>query len=496
MQTAHRLRSSSAGRARALFPPLLLLLGLALLLAACEDNDDVDPVDPETPTPTPAVTPTPTPTPEPTPAPAEASLPDDPRVGLELVANGLTAPVDVAAPDDGTGRLFVVEQTGTIRIVSAQGERMDEPFLDLGDRIVELQEGFDERGLLGLAFHPDFANNGRFAVYYSAPAREGAPAGWDHTSHVSEFTVSEDDENVADPDSERLILQIDQPAFNHNAGHLRFGPDGYLYIPLGDGGGAGDVGEGHTPDIGNAQDRTNLLGSVLRIDVDDEGGQDRAYGIPEDNPFVDEDDAEPEIWVYGLRNPFDISFDPDGEHGLLIADAGQDLFEWVNLAEGGENFGWNITEGSHCFDPQNPTGPIPEECPDEGPFGEPLVDPVVEYAREDFGTVIVGAHIYRGSALEEYQGVMIVADWSIDGNANGVLFVAAPSGDQDANGMWERTQLEIVTDEPGAVPGTIAQYITAIGRDADGELYVLANPSSGPAPEQGAVYRVVPANEE
>jgi glucose/arabinose dehydrogenase len=187
-------------------------------------------------------------------------------IGLQLVAEGLTSPVALAQPDDGSGRLFIADQVGVIYSLNADGQL--QTFLDIVDRMVEPRDGFDERGLLGLALHPDFANNGRFFVYYSAPLQEGGPAEWDHTSHISEFTVSPDDGNTADPNSERIILRVDQPQFNHNAGDITFGPDGYLYIPLGDGGGGDDTGLGHTEGIGNAQDTSNLLGSILRIDID------------------------------------------------------------------------------------------------------------------------------------------------------------------------------------------------------------------------------------
>ena len=432
---------------------------------------------------------------EPTPSDPAATLPEEPRVGVELIADGLTAPLDMAAPDDGSGRLFVAEQSGTIRVITADGELREAPFLDLRDRIRHPNPdlNFDERGLLGVALHPDFADNGRFFVYYSTPLRAGAPVGWNHTSRLSEFTVSAEDEHRADPGSERIILQVDQPGISHNAGHIRFGPDGYLYVPLGDGAATAGVGEGHTPEIGNAQDRTNLLGSVLRIDVDDEGDEERAYGIPPDNPFIGVEDARPEVWAYGLRNPFDISFDPENEYGLLIADAGEALFEWVNMSEGGENFGWSIREGSNCFDPQQRRGPVPEECPDEGPFGEPLVDPVVEYARADYGTVVVGAQIYRGNELDDLQGRMVVADWSIDGGPNGVLFVAAPGN--DGSPSWEMRQVEIVSEVEGFLPGTINRYIMTLGRDQDGELYLLTNAVRDETPGGGALYRVVAPGE-
>jgi len=294
------------------------------------------------------------------------------RVGLALVAGGFTAPVALASPNDGTGRLFVADLLGVIRIIDADGHLLDPPFLDLTDRIVRLRPGYDERGLLGLAFHPKFTENSRFFVYYSAPLRAGAPRGWDHTSRISEFTVAADDGNRADPDSERVVLEVEEPQFNHNGGSIAFGPDGCLYIPLGDGGGARDVGPGHPPK-GNGQDITTLLGSILRIDVDGP----EPYGIPEDNPFVGKDGRD-EIYAYGLRNPWRTTFDAGGENRLFAADAGQYLWESVKIIVAGGNHGWNLKEGNHAFDPENPYE-SPEDVPEVDLRGEPLIDPIIEY---------------------------------------------------------------------------------------------------------------------
>ena len=224
----------------------------------------------------------------------QSAEPGDPfTVGLRQIAAGLTSPVALIEPPDGSRRLFIVDQTGLIRVLLPNGQLLTEPFLDLRDRMVPLMTNFDERGLLGLAFHPRYAENGRFFVYYSAPLRAGAPAGWNCTSHISEFLVSADP-NRADPGSERILLQVDKPQFNHNAGTVVFGPDGFLYISLGDGGGANDVGLGHVEDWypdnagGNGQDITdNLLGSILRIDVD--GGS--PYAVPRTTPSSAEKDS-------------------------------------------------------------------------------------------------------------------------------------------------------------------------------------------------------------
>jgi glucose/arabinose dehydrogenase len=291
----------------------------------------------------------------------------EPRpIGLELVAEGFTAPVRIVAAPDDSGRLFVVDQTGQIWIIARDGTLLKEPFLDIQDRLVELRQTYDERGLLGLAFHPAYAQNGRFFVYYSAPLREGAPQDFDHTARISEFRVLSQNAGQADSDSERIILAVDQPQSNHNGGTLLFGPgDGFLYISLGDGGAHNDAAPGHVADWyqfnegGNGQDVTqNLLGSILRIDVDTGD----PYGIPQDNPFVGREGLD-EIYAYGLRNPYRMSFDRAGEYGLLAVDAGQELWEEISVIVKGGNYGWNVKEGTHCFDAANPTEP-PEQCPD------------------------------------------------------------------------------------------------------------------------------------
>jgi glucose/arabinose dehydrogenase len=348
----------------------------------------------------------------------------EPRpIGLELVAEGFTAPVRVVAAPDDSGRLFVVDQTGQIWVIASDGTLLQEPFLDIADRLVELRQTYDERGLLGLAFHPGYAQNGRFFVYYSAPLREGAPQDFDHTARISEFSVSSLNPDQADPGSERIILEVDQPQSNHNGGTLLFGPeDGFLYISLGDGGARNDAAPGHVADWyafnegGNGQDVTqNLLGSILRIDVDTGD----PYGIPQDNPFVGREGLD-ENYAYELRNPYRMSFDRTGEYGLFAVDAGQELWEEISIIVKGGNYGWNVKEGTHCFDAANPTEP-PEQCPDTvGPHhpdeGAALIDPVVEFAnakqRDGLGVTVTDGFLYRGTALLGLQGHLVFSMWS------------------------------------------------------------------------------------
>lgn len=435
-----------------------------------------------------------------TPEGTEAAIPETGEgaveVDLELVAEGFASPL-VFLPDPAGGqRFFVADQTGQIYIIDEQGQRMDEPFLDLSDRMVDLDEGYDERGLLGLAFHPDYAENGRFFVYYSAPLRADAPQDWDHTSHISEFQVSADDENRADPESERIIMEVDQPQSNHNGGQITFGPDGYLYIPLGDGGGADDVDVGHVEDWydanqgGNGQDITdNLLGSILRIDVDNGD----PYGIPEDNPFVDSEPLD-EIYAYGLRNPYRIAFDTSGDQALYAGDAGQALYEEVSIIEAGGNYGWNVKEGTSCFNAANNEEAL-DECPDETPDGEALIDPVIEFQNtatfeeEGLGNTVIGGNVYHGSAIPELDGRYVFGVWSTSfTEADGAVFVATP---QEGEGVWpiEPVSITSVGDE------RFGEYLLSFGVDQDGEMYILTTEEGGPSGETGKVYRLVPAGE-
>lgn len=411
-------------------------------------------------------------------------IPAGPTVGLELVAEGLVSPVQLDVPNDGSDRRFVVDQVGVIRVIAPDGTLLEEPFLDLRDRMVNLNPGFDERGLLGLAFHPQFADNGRFFVYYSAPLRAGGQEGFNHTSHVSEFQVSKIDSNQADPSSERILLQVDEPQANHNAGDIHFGPDGFLYITLGDGGGANDTAFGHTPGLGNGQDATNLLGSLLRIDVD----SGVPYGIPADNPLVGTEGRD-EIFAYGFRNPYRFTFDGDT---LYVADVGQNLFEEVNIVERGGNFGWNVKEGTHCFDPNDPNNP-PETCPDVGPlFGDPLVDPVIEYGNsrvqpDGVGLAIVGGRVYRGDELPQLHGRYVFGDWSRSfGSPDGTLLVAKPR----PAGLWKLQELSVA----GRSDGRLGHFIKGFGQDGSGEMYVLTSDTSGPTGETGRVYRLTMPN--
>lgn len=398
-------------------------------------------------------------------------------VRLDLVADALVAPTALIVAPDGT--MVVLDQPGLAYRIE-QGSL--ETFADLQDRVIELDEDYDERGLLGMAFHPDYPQDPRVFAYYSAPLRPGAPEGYDHTNVLSEFTVTRGGE--VDPDSERELLALAWPFTNHDGGTVAFGPDDMLYVSMGDGGDANDTGLGHPP-LGNGQDRSTLLGSILRIDPD--GGD--PYGVPDDNPFVDVPEAAEEIWAYGLRNPYKFSFDPE-TGDLFVGDAGQNLMEEVDRVEAGDNLGWNIREGTLCFDPDDADNP-PEECPEEGPNGEPLIPPILTYTHpetvvsdlsEIHGLVVVGGNVYRGDQLEELVGDYVFADWSRTfSEPEGQLLVGRREG-----GGWSLEPLR-VQDTPGE---HIGYYVRGFGQDLDGEVYVLTSEIAGPTGMTGAVWQL------
>lgn len=403
---------------------------------------------------------------------------------LKVVAEGFVSPTALVSLPGSGGAMLVADQAGTIQVISQDGKLS--PFLDLRPKLTKLNAGFDERGLLGLVLHPNFAENKKLYVCYSGKLRAEAPADWDHTMRICEYTA---DGQSARADSEKLILEIDQPYFNHNGGMLLFGPDGYLYIASGDGGNANDRDardkpKGRPPE-GNGQNLQTLRGKILRIDVNSGS----PYSVPRDNPFVGKANIRPEIYAYGLRNPWRISFDRGGQHELFAADVGQDGYEEVDIIVKGGNYGWNIREGMHCFDPRDPRK-TPEDCPKVGRNGEPLLDPIMEYKNlknhprdpEGKGISITGGYVYRGKALPHWNGKYIFADWSSAwAKPQGVLFVGSKS--QDGKWGWE-------TVTPAKTQTTF--YITGFGEDAEGELYLLTNGSNGLSGSTGKIYKIVP----
>ncbi|MFL5618780.1 MAG: PQQ-dependent sugar dehydrogenase [Gemmatimonadaceae bacterium] len=352
---------------------------------------------------------------------------------------------------------------------------------------------YDERGLLGLAFHPGFERNGRFFVFYTAPPGPNTPAGYNNRTTIAEYRAQGSQTIHADPSSERIVLQVEHPQSNHNGGTIAFGPDGYLYISIGDGGGANDTPLGHVPDWyefnagGNGQDITsNLLGNILRIDVD--GGS--PYAIPSDNPFVGEPGLD-EIWAYGFRNPYRFAFDMGGSHSLLVDDAGQELWEEVSRVERRGNYGWNVKEGTHCFDAANPTV-SPATCPSEDPTtGESLRDPVIEFANAKqaggLSLTVVGGVVYRGRAIQSLVGMYVYAGATSSFTApDGRIFASQQQG----SGLWSIQELLIGgTDRLNYV-------VKGFGNDAEGNVYVAASKALGPTGTSGTIFKLTPAANE
>lgn len=394
----------------------LCALGLTalLLLIACR-NDDPEPT-PQPPVP--AGSTLLAPAPDATSSAVAPSATAEARLELALtpIAEGFEQPTGIVHAGDGSGRLFILEQAGTIRVVDGQ-TLLETPFLDLTEQV---GSEASEQGLLGMAFHPDYAENGVFFVHYSD--LEG-------DTMISRFQVS-DDPNVGDPGSEQVILQVDQPAANHNGGQLVFGPDGYLYIGLGDGGGGGDT-------YGNAQNLGTLLGSIMRVDVDNA----EPYAVPPDNPFIDNPDALGEIWAFGLRNPWSFSFDR-ATGDLYIADVGQSAYEEINLqlaiSGGGENYGWPILEGTHCYE--------------AGDCEEPrFTPPIAEYSHDD-GCSVTGGFVYRGATWPVLDGIYLFGDY-----CSGLIWGLVPLGNELNMTVLLESELTI----------------SAFGEDEAGELYLV-----------------------
>jgi glucose/arabinose dehydrogenase len=348
-----------------------------------------------------------------------------PHAKLVLFEKGFNRPVALA--DDGSGRIFVVEHTGTIRLVD-NGQVLPDPYLDIRDRTY--QEG--ESGLLCVAFHPNFATNGRLFVNYDVNVN-----GQEQTV-VSEFKANPMDKKV-DPSTEHVLLRFNQPWTNHKGGQLAFGKDGYLYISTGDGGAGGDP-------LQNGQSLKTFLAKILRIDVNHQ----QPYAVPADNPFVNQAGALPEIYAYGMRNPWRFSFDRQTGQ-LYCGDVGQDKWEEVDIIEKGKNYGWSAKEGFHDFEPKRAAGP--------------LTDPIKEYGHYNGDNCIIGGYVYRGKQFSDLQGVYIYGD-----NGSGRIWGL----------KWDGKSL--TTDGEMAHPQNV--HMSAFGEDKDGELYVVDYNS-------GVVYRLV-----
>ncbi len=390
----------------------------------------------------------------------------------------------------GDGRLFVVEQTGKIRIIK-NNALLATPFLDLSARLVALSASYDERGLLGLAFHPGFSDSSspgfrKFYTYTSEPVSGAADftvpktGAFDHQSVIAEWQVSASNPDVADPMSRREVMRIDEPQSNHNGGKLAFRPgEDYLYISLGDGGAANDVGDGHNSKIGNGQDLTTVLGKILRVDPLDpaltSGSADPVsangkYRVPVSNPFIASGTTVHEIYAYGLRNPFRFSFDAPTDR-LIVGDVGQNNIEEVDLITAGKNYGWNQKEGSFLFDP-NDGSVMPDPSPDPA-----LINPTLEYTHED-GSAVIGGVVERDPGIPALSGLYVFGDFA-QGD-RGRLFY----GDLETDVVEE-----LRIDEPA---GGFDLFLKGFGRDDSDEIYVLGDSNLGPSGNGGVVYKLGP----
>ncbi len=420
------------------------------------------------------------------------------EVDIKLIAEGLVSPVGVVSAGEDDKRLFVIDQIGKIWIIDRRGNRLATPFLDLTTKLVTLNPNFDERGLLGLAFHPKYKKNGKFYVYYSSPRRAGGPAPnvlWNNLTRLSEFKVSAADENIADISSERFLMELDDPQGNHNAGTIAFGPkDDYLYIAIGDGGGANDTPVGHVPDWylpnagGNGQDiEANLFGNILRIDVDNG----TPYSIPADNPFVGKPGLD-EIYAYGLRNPYRFSIDSKGNHDIIAGDVGQLLYEEINVIKKGANYGWNVKEGFICFNAASSRIPF-ADCPNVDNLGNPLVDPVIVLNNFNnpaggITTAVVGGNVYRGSDISDFKGKYIFGTFTqTPTTANGELFIAEPR----SSGPWTYREISLKSS-----PNDIGALLKGMGADRKGELYLTTSLVVGPAGTTGKVFKLIEVDED
>ncbi len=409
------------------------------------------------------------------------SAPAISKVKIKLVefAGGLTHPLAMVPIPDGSGRKAVIEQHGKVRIIDARGRLRIEPFLDVSAKLPMLDPSYDERGLLGIAFHPNYRENGKFYVSYSIPLRGSKVYGrewWPHTNIVSEFTVSHDDPNKADEKSERILSHIDWPLFD--AHWIGFGPDGMLYISTGDGGYPQNRDVSHKVTENNSQNKLSPHGKILRIDVEGAGDQ-----IPPDNPFIGQSDALPEIWALGLRNPWRCSFDRGGRNELFCGDAQQSSYEEVNIVSRGANFGWARMEGDRCFDYDKPVD-HPADCDKTG-----LTMPILVYnncsAKPEGckGLAVIGGYVYRGKH-KAWDGKYIFGDWSKSfDEMDGQIFFAT----RGADGSWSMEEAEVEGME--RLP-----YILAFAQDDDGEVFVLTSISTGPVGGNDKIYRIVPAD--
>lgn len=458
-------------------------------------------------------------------APAAAERGTLAKVSLQLVAEGFNSPLLLVSPPDGSDRRFLGEQSGIVHVLDRSGTPLDAPFIDLRKKMAPLLPAFDERGLLAMAFHPNFSENGRLFINYSAKRRSGSPftGKTAYTWRTSEFRISAENPNQVAPASERVLLELDWVNRKHNGGGLAFGPDGYLYLGVGDGGGAHGVPDvfvppkisdqekkdkfRHAAEIKEdpfkiplefhkydkyAQDTLRLKGKILRLDVDSPPEAGKAYAIPPTNIFRGKDEGLDEIYAWGFRNPFRISFDRAGNGDIFVSGVAESFWETVYMVDRQGNYGWSVREGRHCYERARAFNP-PKDCARFGPLGERIMDPVIEYPNwsvkrpwaaveaEPLGTANVGGFIYRGKAIPELYGKFVFGDFSsIVQKPSGQVFVATPSAAWRS--LWPIKKL-----------AELDVRLHSLGEDADGELYLMTTAQGIPVGNTGKLWKLVPA---
>lgn len=378
----------------------------------------------------------------------DVKMPAPPTITLKVqkIDNNLEALTDMVFLESGL--MWVTQQNGEILEIK-NGKVSANPILDLRSKMIKINNGYEERGLLGITLHPKFKVNKKFYVFYSRPS---STKKFDHTEVVAEYVLP--DNGPIDPNSGRIILTVEEPDGNHNGGCLKFGPDGFLYISLGDGGGQHDQ---HGP-IGNGQNLNTWLGKILRVDID----TDDTYKVPVDNPFVGKPNVKPEIWAYGFRNPYRMSFDKVSKQ-LFVGEVGQDLWEEIDIVKKGGNYGWKIVEGTHCHNDENK--------PDNGCDIKGITMPIDEYSHK-VGISVMGGYIYNGKQLSGLKGKYIFADWT------GPMFYL-----QKVANKWQRGKINLQN-----IPENLK--ITGINEDEQGEIYLLTNPDTGPGSKKCGIFKI------
>lgn len=373
--------------------------------------------------------------------------PDSLVFHLEKIADSLDAPLAIENAHDGSGRLFIGEQAGKIMVLK-NGKVLPEPFINIRKLLVPMRNEYMDVGLLGFAFHPDYKNNGRFFIHYSAPSKKG----FDNTSILAEGHVSAGNPDKAE-DTLHTLLEVEQPESNHNGGNIVFDKNGHLFLGFGDGGGQGDK---HGK-IGNSQDTAQLLGKIIRLDVNKE----KPYAIPPDNPFVNKPGRD-EIYSYGFRMPWRIAFDREtGE--LFCSDVGQDKYEEVDIIEKGRNYGWRAMEGFHIYDSL-----LYNEA-------EQYALPVVEYPHSD-GISITGGYVYRGKEFPDMNGIYLFADWAFK------MYCMT----KDDSGKWTKRDCRFA-DKPD---NKFKFRINSFGEDESGEVYMAIQNEIGAISPTGEIYKI------